>query len=98
MKLSTILWPWGRMLEQERELAETQHELAKVTRELGREIQKHEDSRGRTRMYREALTSATRELKVLHDKIKQGHFRNPATGRLGPKGVTYDNTLANNAS
>ncbi len=26
---------------------------------------------------------------TLQRKIAQGHFRNPETGRIGPKGVTY---------
>lgn len=32
--------------------------------------------------------------KIRHDKLQrtiaQGHFRNPETGRIGPKGVTYE--------
>ena len=32
--------------------------------------------------------------KIRHDKLQRtiarGHFRNPETGRIGPKGVTYE--------
>jgi hypothetical protein len=38
-----------------------------------------------------ALTEAHSDLlKALRAKLKQAHFRNPKTGRLGKKGQTFD--------
>jgi hypothetical protein len=35
------------------------------------------------------VTDLYEELDAAHALIAQGHFRNPKTGRIGPKGKTY---------
>lgn len=82
MKLATILWPWGRMLELERELGEAAAATQRAVRELGRERIAREDAEARATLYRTALDGAMSELRV-------AYFRNPKTGRMGRKGERF---------
>lgn len=84
MKLSTILWPWGRMLELERELGEAAATTQKAVRELGRERIAREDAEARAGLFKRALDDVTAELRV-------AYFRNPKTGRMGRKGERFPN-------
>ena len=90
MKLSTILWPWGRLLEMERELATLERDLAVAAsdyRFLGRRL---DDTRARAEMYQNALTRAAADGLALTRELQSAHFRNPATGRLGRKGERFN--------
>ena len=85
MKLPSILWPWGRLIELERELAEAAQKTTQAVRALGRESIKREDAESRATLYRAALEDAV-------DDLRAAYFRDPSTGRMGRKGQRFANT------
>ena len=89
MKLSTIFWPWGRMLELERELAKNDHERVKLAAEAVRAWQASETDRYYTKQYSDRLVEALAQHRDLTRELQSAHFRDPATGRLGRKGERF---------
>ena len=90
MSLMKFLVPWGHNLELERKLAEVEQDLARerlVSKELSRMCDEYR--RDAELNHRIALSNA-QDLSRLRLKLRTAHFRNPATGRLGPQGVTYN--------
>jgi hypothetical protein len=71
-----FLFPWRR------EIAELKAKLAEAegrNNYLQRELDIHAAHR----------SAAKKTIGALRDVIAQGHFRNPATGRLGTKGEVF---------
>lgn len=91
MRLRDILFPWGRLLELERDLGEArgyaerfQRKLTALSATLVRTLAELQTARG-------ALAAAEAKLREQHLLLRGAHFRDPATGRLGPKGRIYLN-------
>lgn len=90
MSIKSILFPWGHNLDLERQLAQVEYQLdrlASQNRDLQRTIEQLEAG---LRIEAQAKTYARTKLRELRASLKEAHFRNPATGRLGPKGVVYN--------
>jgi hypothetical protein len=73
-----IIWPWAarRVLEARRLETDYLHEMNSKLELRLREVEL------RSRIFKT-------EIERLEDVIKDGHFRNPKTGRLGRKGERF---------
>lgn len=90
MGLYDFLNPWARASRLERELNQTrrvlQHTEHKVTQSDAKIVAQEREIR-----LREGLAAADRrEIARLRKLLADGHFRNPATGRLGRKGEVFN--------
>ena len=90
MSILNIINPWGR-------IAALKHELDGIYVLLGQRDAQiiQQDARitelERELRLRESLAAADkREYQRLTKLISEGHFRNPATGRLGRKGQVFN--------
>ncbi|HET8666839.1 MAG TPA: hypothetical protein VFM10_02595 [Terriglobales bacterium] len=89
MGLLQKLWPWGQLIDMERSTAQAEQRALTAERERD--------------YWREQFNTATRELRhtksvldwteaALYEQqrlLQSAHFRNPNTGRIGPKGRIY---------
>lgn len=89
MSWKHILNPWGYNIDLERQLAETSYSLSRAEKTIERVVAENHNLAADLRMQK-AINTANEQTNLrLHRLIAEGHFRNPATGRLGPKGETY---------
>lgn len=93
MTLMDIINPWGA-LRRERRLFVTTVADYEAERTLGRDAlraaqQRADELEGKLITAKGGLMACKLRNHTLQRTIAQGHFRNPETGRIGPKGVTY---------
>ena len=72
----SFVFPWSRIAKLERQLSEERTKSEALQRELN--LQK---------LHRANSVSIISDMR---DTIARGHFRNPATGRLGRRGQTFE--------
>lgn len=82
----SIFNPWGALRKARKELGEAQFQNELSRNELLQEITRRETDRKEFDLRVRILKS---EIDRLTDVIKEGHFRNPKTGRLGVKGERF---------
>lgn len=90
MKLKTIFWPWGQLIDLEREAAEAEQQAEKAKAEAKRVGRALKEVLGELAAAKRGLQLGDFQIAKLEAQIKQGHFRNPKTGRLGRKGETFE--------
>lgn len=90
MKLKTIFWPWGQLIDLEREAAEAQQEAVKAKDEAKRVGRALKEVLGELSAAKRGNQIGDAKIAWLERLIREGHFRNPATGRLGRKGETFE--------
>lgn len=90
MSWKHIINPWGRNLDLERELAVANQRALQSDKVLVRQLQVNCELAEDLRMQKAVNAAAEQTNLRLHRLVANGHFRNPATGRLGPKGETYN--------
>lgn len=90
MSIKSILFPWGHNMDLERQLAQATAENAASEYELRVAKRDLEDLQRRLKLEK-AISQASEQTNLrLHRLIREAHFRNPATGRLGAKGQTFN--------
>lgn len=90
MNLKTIFWPWGQLIDLEREAAEAQQEAAKAKDEAKRVGRALKEVLGELAAAKRGNQIGDAKIARLERLIREGHFRNPKTGRLGHKGETFE--------
>ena len=83
MSLSDILNPWGALREARWLVAIQKREIEALYIKLGEAETKASEAATNELVIRVLRSKIER----LEDTLKQAHFRDPKTGRLGPKGV-----------
>lgn len=89
MKLKTIFWPWSQLIDLEREVGEANERARKALADKARVDRALHDTLAELRLAELANRLGEKALKKQYEIIKQGHFRNPKTGRLGAKGERF---------
>ena len=82
----SIFNPWGALRQVRQELAEAQFQKELSANELLSEIARRDTDRREFEL-RSRLLKA--EIDRLTELLKQAHFRNPKTGRMGRKGERF---------
>lgn len=90
MNLKTIFWPWGQLIDLEREVAEAQQEAVKAKDEAKRVGRALKEVLGELAAAKRGNLIGDAKIAKLRAKLAEGHFRNPKTGRLGHKGETFE--------
>lgn len=85
MRILDVIWPWGALRRVRANLCDIRHDLASARTRLER----YHEALFEGREAKMHLRLAKDEIKRLRAVISEGHFRNPATGRLGKKGQIY---------
>lgn len=89
MRIADILWPWGALTEARLVIKLQRAQIDKQASNI-RTLSEEVDDASRTRdECKLRLINAEIEINRLRRVIGVGHFRNPETGRLGPKGQTF---------
>lgn len=90
MSFKSIINPWGYNLDLEREIATVERERDMLLEEI-RYWKTATDNlkRERDHFKADALAAERTNLR-LHQLVREAHFRNPATGRLGAKGEVFN--------
>jgi hypothetical protein len=81
-----IFNPWGALRQARKDLAEAQFQKELSANELLSEIARRETDRKEFELRSRLLKS---EIDRLTELLKNAHFRNPKTGRLGRKGERF---------
>lgn len=81
-----IFNPWRALRQVKEQLAEAQLKIELGGNALLTEISRRETDRKEFDLRQRILRS---EIERLEDVVKNGHFRNPKTGRLGRKGERF---------
>lgn len=89
MGWKSIINPWGYNLELERELALVEQQLRQTEGRIRAKNRENNQLASELRVEKAIVQALEGAVERLHKIIDEGHFRNPATGRLGPKGQTY---------
>lgn len=90
MGFRSIINPWGYNLDLEREIAKVEAERDQLKHEIRYWKTVTDDLKRDREHYKAAAIAAEQTNNRLHSLVREGHFRNPATGRLGPKGEVYN--------
>lgn len=83
MTLSDIFNPWSALREARWLVASQKREIEALYIKLG-EVERKASNSATDGLVIRVLRA---KIERLEDTLKQGHFRDPQTGRLGPKGV-----------
>lgn len=90
MGLKSIINPWGHNLELERELAKIERHRDQLIEEIKYWKRVTDDLKRDLAHHKAATQSAEQSNLRLYGLIREAHFRNPATGRLGAKGEVFN--------
>ena len=90
MKLKTVFWPWGQLIDLERSTATAEQRAEKAEAEVKRVGRALKQVLGELAAAKRGNQWGDHEIAKLRAQIAQGHFRNPKTGRLGAKGQTFE--------
>jgi len=82
----SIFNPWGALRKARQELGEAQFQNELARDALLTEIARRDTDRKEFELRQRILQF---EIDRLNDLLKEGHFRNPKTGRLGVKGERF---------
>lgn len=82
----SIFNPWGALRRVKEQLGEAQFQNELGRNELLCEIARRDTDRKEFELRQRILHA---EIDRLNDLLKNGHFRNPKTGRLGRKGERF---------
>lgn len=89
MTLGDILNPWGALRRARADLLEARGDLAKERVAVERLAQKLTDANNRADNHSLTALARANELARMEKLLKEAHFRNPKTGRLGHKGERF---------
>lgn len=82
----SIFNPWGELRKARKELGEAQFQNELSRDALLNEIARRETDRKEFELRQRILHA---EIERLQELVKNGHFRNPKTGRLGRRGERF---------
>jgi hypothetical protein len=82
----SIFNPWGALCKARQSLKEQNDRINELYQDLIKEQQRRNTDRSEYELRGRLLKS---EIDRLNDLLKEGHFRNPKTGRLGVKGERF---------
>lgn len=82
----SIFNPWGELRQVRQQLSEAQFQNELGRNELLTEISRRDTDRKEFELRQRILHA---EIERLQELVKNGHFRNPKTGRLGRKGERF---------
>lgn len=89
MNLKTILWPWGQLIDLEREVGEANERARKSAADKVRVDRALHETLAELNVEKLANRLGDKALRQQHELLREAHFRNPATGRLGRKGERF---------
>lgn len=86
MTIKDIIWPWGALVKARRTIIDLRQHLDDISNVLHHEQDCRQTDRKEYDLGRRLLRA---EIERLERLLKNGHFRNPKTGRLGRKGERF---------
>ena len=86
MNIKDVLNPWGQLADARKELIKVYEDNRRIGNELLDSLAQRDTDRKEYDLGRRLLRA---EIERLEGLVKNGHFRNPKTGRLGRKGERF---------
>lgn len=89
MNLSDIFNPWGALRRARADLVEAGDRIEWEHSQMRAARSEAHTLRSFSERDKETIATLKRQLSTAEALIRQGHFRNPATGRLGRRGERF---------